>query len=757
MKKGISPKQGAQHTSSAAAVSQQKQKVQKTQRSTDTKGLPAQLRSGVEALSGISMDGVQVHYNSEQPAQLNAKAYAQGNDIHLAGGEEKHLPHEAWHVVQQAQGRVKPTVQVKSAVPVNDDPALESEADTMGAKAMQAGGVQDTKPAFAKQVQLRSISGGAGAPVQRVIGTNKAPGTKVLHKTGKNAFYITGYSEEKGYELHHAVIRNSRIVFALPDDDAFDVLAGPDQQEQAPSSGLFSGFSALFGSGSSAEPSASGAYESARKADIAEKWPRISPRVQEIRTEVLKLEKAKTGSAAFYNAAGLGAHTLHRVVKAIYEEIQGVQTGNHVFFRAPGNPPRAETSQGPKAFLDSRSGGGGWSDHRERDSMMSTNVALHANARNSAESSFDILQTGGLFDVSMDTAIPIVKKMLLTMGLDGIYAQMVLDEVEKLFVSIERIKIQNNHTGRKESVLYQTFVPRKLVSQLVYISQVNGLPLGSGIELVDPVKVLNGIVAAGKELNRPDMSSFANAALAKLDTMSSEQKAALFQGPEFTRMALDAAKAATFWKAAADVNDIQARLLMHPAVFGKPSGIAETVTHTNLSGHTSDLLAAHAGEIKGAVRGAKASQLQSAKDRIALYGALYEKYKHIEATLDRMSALQIQNLLKETDPIVKQTQDRVQNEVWDFIGEHSNIQEVIDSEAGLIVTCRGKKVKFDLMVPAQMLPAEFEALLHLLHSMVRRPETQAASSTQTKPPTGGTGGSTTTTDLLDLDFFFSKK
>ncbi len=99
-------------------------------------GLPDNLKSGIENLSGMSMDGVKVHYNSSQPAQLNAHAYAQGTDIHVAPGQEQHLPHEAWHVVQQAQGRVKPTLQAKG-VPVNDDVSLESEADQMGAKALQ--------------------------------------------------------------------------------------------------------------------------------------------------------------------------------------------------------------------------------------------------------------------------------------------------------------------------------------------------------------------------------------------------------------------------------------------------------------------------------------------------------------------------------------------------------------------------------------------------------------------------------------------
>jgi hypothetical protein len=98
-------------------------------------GLPDNLKSGIESLSGMAMDNVKVHYNSSQPAQLNALAYAQGSDIHVAPGQEQHLPHEAWHVVQQAQGRVKPTMQMKEGVPVNDDKSLEHEADVMGAKA----------------------------------------------------------------------------------------------------------------------------------------------------------------------------------------------------------------------------------------------------------------------------------------------------------------------------------------------------------------------------------------------------------------------------------------------------------------------------------------------------------------------------------------------------------------------------------------------------------------------------------------------
>ncbi len=99
-------------------------------------GLPDGLKSGVESLSGMSLDHVRVHRNSSKPAELQAHAFAQGSDIHVAPGQEKHLPHEAWHVVQQAQGRVRPTVQAKG-VAINDDASLEHEADRMGARAIQ--------------------------------------------------------------------------------------------------------------------------------------------------------------------------------------------------------------------------------------------------------------------------------------------------------------------------------------------------------------------------------------------------------------------------------------------------------------------------------------------------------------------------------------------------------------------------------------------------------------------------------------------
>ena len=132
-------------------------------------GLPDDLKAGIENLSGMSMGHVKVHYNSSQPAQLQARAYAQGSDIHVGPGQEQHLPHEAWHVVQQAQGRVEPTKQMKPGLPVNDDAGLETEADVMGAQALKSA-------AQLKQINSPASMNGrnfASASVVQRLTTNK--------------------------------------------------------------------------------------------------------------------------------------------------------------------------------------------------------------------------------------------------------------------------------------------------------------------------------------------------------------------------------------------------------------------------------------------------------------------------------------------------------------------------------------------------------------------------------------------------------
>jgi hypothetical protein len=188
------------------------------QRKENNTGLPDNLKSGVENLSGHSMDDVKVHYNSPKPAQLQAHAYAQGTDIHLASGQEKHLPHEAWHVVQQKQGRVKPTMQMKGKVNVNDDSGLEREADVMGAKAME---IQNNTT---KTLQQKTIEGDVS---QLKLQKAKVYGSTHLVKMVDGSLYSENFKSNEGAQLsdgHIVEIETNSVVNSR---------RGPNQEEDS--------------------------------------------------------------------------------------------------------------------------------------------------------------------------------------------------------------------------------------------------------------------------------------------------------------------------------------------------------------------------------------------------------------------------------------------------------------------------------------------------------------------------------------------
>ncbi len=103
-------------------------------------GIPDKLKENVENMSGISLDDVKVHRNSTLPVKYNALAFTQGSEIFLGPGQERHLAHEAWHVVQQKQGRVSASTLKVGDKNVNDDTKLENEADRKGKMAESVNG-----------------------------------------------------------------------------------------------------------------------------------------------------------------------------------------------------------------------------------------------------------------------------------------------------------------------------------------------------------------------------------------------------------------------------------------------------------------------------------------------------------------------------------------------------------------------------------------------------------------------------------------
>lgn len=129
---------------------------QKEDKDANRTGMPDRLKSGLENLSGLDMSDVKVYRNSSKPKQLDALAYTQGNDIYLGPGQEQHLPHEAWHVVQQKQGRVEATGKIGKDT-VNENASLEKEASQIGSKAMSAISFAIDSPAKIDNVSSKNI------------------------------------------------------------------------------------------------------------------------------------------------------------------------------------------------------------------------------------------------------------------------------------------------------------------------------------------------------------------------------------------------------------------------------------------------------------------------------------------------------------------------------------------------------------------------------------------------------------------------
>ena len=96
-------------------------------------GIPTQLKERVEQSTGMSLNDVRVHYNSILPAKLDALAYTKGNQVEISPGQERHLPHELGHVIQQKLGVVRANAVHSSGTLMNVDETLERQADEIGA------------------------------------------------------------------------------------------------------------------------------------------------------------------------------------------------------------------------------------------------------------------------------------------------------------------------------------------------------------------------------------------------------------------------------------------------------------------------------------------------------------------------------------------------------------------------------------------------------------------------------------------------
>lgn len=121
-------------------LAMEKKKAKETVSPPNQTGIPTQMKLDFESRSGLSFDDVRVHYGSDKPAQLGALAYTQGRHVYVGPGQERHLPHELGHVVQQKQGIVRPTGTL-GGLPVNMSAEMEAQADhVLQKKAASSGG-----------------------------------------------------------------------------------------------------------------------------------------------------------------------------------------------------------------------------------------------------------------------------------------------------------------------------------------------------------------------------------------------------------------------------------------------------------------------------------------------------------------------------------------------------------------------------------------------------------------------------------------
>ena len=134
----------AQQSPVLAGVDQKPLQQKPTETDENRTGMPDSVKSRMEDTFATDFSDVRVHPNSGKASKARALAYTQGSDVHFAPGQFKPessagqqlLGHELAHVVQQAQGRVKPTGEV-TGLPVNDSPDLENEADRLGEKVIK--------------------------------------------------------------------------------------------------------------------------------------------------------------------------------------------------------------------------------------------------------------------------------------------------------------------------------------------------------------------------------------------------------------------------------------------------------------------------------------------------------------------------------------------------------------------------------------------------------------------------------------------
>lgn len=153
-------------------------------------------------------EAVTVDFNSSGLASIGARAYAQGSSVHLMPGQEKHLPHEAWHVVQQNQGRVRPTLATPTMV--NDIEAFTYENSATDTDEQQTRNITINDSPLRRREQLVDAIGKLfntqDASVNiNVVATESAENRVLYEAGGRDAG-----ADPKGKRRHNSQVAGQR-------------------------------------------------------------------------------------------------------------------------------------------------------------------------------------------------------------------------------------------------------------------------------------------------------------------------------------------------------------------------------------------------------------------------------------------------------------------------------------------------------------------------------------------------------------------
>lgn len=146
----------------------------------DGQPLAQTVRRKMESAFGTDFSDVSIHQDAQAEA-VGALAFTRGPHIHFAAGKyaphtqagRQLIGHELTHVVQQRAGRVA-TPQA-AGLPINADPGLEAEAESLGKRVAAGDGVRVSGSPQGLSAQTAPATG-AAAPVQRAAASGDSGG-----------------------------------------------------------------------------------------------------------------------------------------------------------------------------------------------------------------------------------------------------------------------------------------------------------------------------------------------------------------------------------------------------------------------------------------------------------------------------------------------------------------------------------------------------------------------------------------------------